>query len=104
MYGDLNGDGNWFNDLAPGTTRNGRRGKKEGRFDARLAREFGLPNGLRLGASVDVFNVLNATHYRDVDTTLYSAAGGVLVTNPLFGTRSNAREPRVIQLGVSLAF
>ena len=101
---DLDGDGNRFNDIAPGTTRNGFRTKREGRFDARFAREFALRGRIRLTASLDVFNLTNATHYRAVDGTLYTALGTTLFRNPQFGERTDAREPRFLQLGVTLGF
>jgi outer membrane receptor protein involved in Fe transport len=101
---DLDGDGNAFNDIAPGTTRNGFRTKREGRLDARLARDFDLPGHLQLTASLDVFNLTNATHYRATDNTLYTAVGTTLFRNPQFGERTDVREPRVLQLGVTLGF
>jgi outer membrane receptor protein involved in Fe transport len=101
---DLDGDGNRYNDVAPGTERNAFRRPKEGRLDVRAAREIALPRGLRLLATVDVFNLLNATHYREVEATLYTVAGDTLVPNPQFGKRFDAKPPRVMQLGVALRF
>lgn len=105
VSGDINGDGNRFNDLAPGTTRNQFRRPKEGRLDARLAREFDAAR-LRLTASADIFNVFNAEHARDVDDILFQpvAAGEALVRNPQFGRRWNPSDARTLQLGLSIAF
>ena len=100
---DLDGDGNAFNDIAPGTTRNGFRAAKEGRLDARLAREFRL-GGVLITPSVDLFNAFNAFHGREVDDVLYGLADGVLVPNPAFGERYTPRDNRTLQLGVSIGF
>jgi hypothetical protein len=100
---DLNADKNQFNDIAPGTTRNQFRRSKEGTLNARLARHF-LISGVRLTASLDVFNALNAVHNRDVDDVLYSTAGASLFPNPQFGQTYTATEPRVLQLGLSVGF
>ena len=104
MTSDISGDRNRYNDIAPGTTRNQFRRGKEGRLDLRLAREITLPHRIGLTAVIDVFNVLNAAHYRDVDNMLYTADSTTLFRNPQFGERSNAADLRVVQLGVTISF
>jgi hypothetical protein len=101
--GDLNGDRNVFNDIAPGTTRNGFRREKEGRLNARLAREFAFPN-LTVTPSLDLFNVFNAAHYRHIDDTLYAGSGATLIENPRFGRRFSPEPGRIAQLGLAIAF
>jgi hypothetical protein len=103
VAGDANGDGNRFNDIAPGTTRNEFRRAKRGRLDARLAREIGL-GGITLTPSVDLFNVFNATHNQDVDDTLYGASGGLLFVNPRYGRTLNPADGRTAQLGLTVTF
>jgi hypothetical protein len=100
---DLNGDHNQFNDIAPGTTRNQFRRSKEGMLNARLARHF-LLGGVRLTASLDVFNAFNAVHNRDIDDVLYTTTGSALFPNPQFGQTYTAREPRALQLGFAVGF
>ena len=100
---DLNADHNQFNDIAPGTTRNQFRRAKEGMLSARLARQF-LLSGVRLSASLDVFNAFNAVHSRDIDDVLYTTAGSALFPNPQFGQTYTATEPRALQLGLSVGF
>lgn len=101
---DLDGDGNRFNDLAPGTNRHQFRQMRQGRIDARLARDVSLRGGVRLTASLDVFNALNAAHYRDIDETMYAPAGTTLLRNPDFGERSYGGDPRTVQLGIAVTF
>jgi hypothetical protein len=100
---DLNGDRNIFNDIAPGTSRNAFRRGKEGRLNARAAREFAL-GGVRVTPSVDLFNVFNAAHGRQIDDTLYERSGTTLIANPRFGRRFSPEPGRTAQLGLSMSF
>jgi hypothetical protein len=104
IAGDPDGNRNPFDDLAPGTGRHELRRGREGRVDVRFARDVALPLGTRLTASVEVFNVLNVAHYRDVDAVQYRAEGSRLFSNPRFGERSGAEQPRTLQLGMAFGF
>ena len=100
---DLNGDGNRFNDIAPGTSRNQFRRSKEGRLDARLARDI-VVKRVTFTPSVDLFNVFNAAHNRSVDDTLYSVSGTLLFRNPQFQRTFDPNDGRVAQLGLTVTF
>jgi len=100
---ELNGDGNRFNDIAPGTSRSQFRREKEGRFDARLARDI-VVKRITFTASIDLFNVFNAAHNRNIDDTLYTVSGNVLFRNPQFQRTFDPTDARAAQLGLTIAF
>jgi hypothetical protein len=100
---DLNGDGNRFNDIAPGTTRNQFRRTKEGRLDARLARDIAIKR-VTITPSVDLFNVFNAAHDRSIDDLLYTVSGTVLFRNPQFQRTFDPTDARAAQLGLTVTF
>ena len=100
---DLNGDGNRYNDIAPGTSRNQFRRAKEGRLDARLARDIVIKR-VTFTPSVDLFNVFNAAHNRSVDDTLYSVSGSLLFRNPQFQRTFDPSDARAAQLGLTITF
>ena len=100
---DLNGDGNRFNDIAPGTTRSQFRRGKEGRLDARLARDIAIKR-VTITPSVDLFNVFNAAHNRSVDDLLYTVSGSVLFRNPQFQRTFDPTDARAAQLGLTVTF
>lgn len=100
---DLNGDGNRFNDIAPGTTRSQFRRGKEGRLDARLARDIAIKR-ITITPSVDLFNVFNAAHDRSVDDLLYTVSGSVLFRNPQFQRTFDPTDARAAQLGLTVTF
>jgi hypothetical protein len=100
---DANGDGNHFNDIAPGTSRNQFRRKKEGRLDARLARDIVIKR-VTVTPSVDLFNVFNAAHDRHIDDRLYTVSGSVLFRNPRFERTFDPTDARSAQLGLTVSF
>jgi hypothetical protein len=100
---DLNGDGNRFNDIAPGTTRSQFRRSKEGRLDARLARDIAIKR-VTITPSVDLFNVFNAAHDRRVDDLLYTVSGSTLFRNPRFQQTFDPADARSAQLGLTVTF
>ena len=100
---DLNGDGNRFNDIAPGTTRSQFRRSKEGRLDARLARDIVIKR-VTITPSVDLFNVFNAVHDRRVDDLLYTVSGSTLFRNPQFRRTFDPSDGRAAQLGLTVTF
>ena len=103
MASDLNGDGNRFNDVAPGTIRNQFRRAKEGRLDVRVARDIVIKR-VTFTPSIDLFNALNAAHNRSVDDILYSASGTLLFRNPQFQRTFDPADARVAQLGLTVTF
>jgi outer membrane receptor protein involved in Fe transport len=100
---DLNGDGNRFNDVAPGTTRSQFRRNKEGRLDARLARDIAIKR-VTITPSIDLFNVFNAAHDRSVDDLLYTVSGNALFRNPRFQQTFDPTDARAAQLGLTVTF
>ena len=102
--GDLNGDGNAFNDLAPDTTRNQYRLPYRGSADPRVARRFRLGGSRQLAVIWEAFNLTNRPNYTATDNTLYSLNGSSLVGNPFFGRRTAQADGRVMQLAARLTF
>jgi outer membrane receptor protein involved in Fe transport len=100
---DLNGDGNRFNDIAPGTTRSQFRRSKEGRLDARLARDIAIKR-VTITPSVDLFNVFNAAHDRSIDDLLYTVSGSTLFRNLRFQQTFDPTDARAAQLGLTVTF
>ena len=104
VNGDVNGDRNAFNDLAPATTRNQYRLPAQASFDPRVARRIGLGGSRQLSVIWEAFNVTNRPNYTAVDNMLYSLAGSSLVRNPQFGRKANQSEGRIMQLAARLTF
>jgi hypothetical protein len=96
--GDINGDSNRFNDLAPGTTRNQFRAGTQVAMNARLARTVKLTDAVRMAVIWEVFNLFNQPSYIAVNDTLYSVAGTTLQRNPLFGQWLEQSEPRTMRI------
>jgi hypothetical protein len=104
VNGDINGDFNAFNDLAPGTTWNQYRLPYQGSFDPRLARRFRLGRSRQLHVIWEAFNLTNRPNYTASDNTLYALSGSSLVRNPLFGRRTGQLDGRVMQLAARITF
>lgn len=120
---DLNNDGNSFNDLAPGTTRNQFRAKNIYTFDARISRSIRLGETMRLRLIAEGFNIFNRANIgplpsglgqQYVNTGRYagftgaSAAGPLTLTLPsassAFGLPRTFLPSREMQLAIKLDF
>jgi len=104
VNGDINGDFNAFNDLAPATTWNQYRLPYQGTFDPRVARRFKLSGSRQLHVIWEAFNLTNRPNYTAVDNTLYTVNGSTLVRNPLFARRTGQADGRVMQFAARLTF
>jgi outer membrane receptor protein involved in Fe transport len=104
VNGDINGDHNAFNDLAPDTTWNRNRLPVQASFDPRVSRRLGLGRTRQLALIWEAFNVMNRPNYTAVDNTLYSLGGASLVRNPLFGRKTGQGDGRVMQLAAKVLF
>ena len=104
VNGDLNGDGNPFNDLAPGTTWNQYRLPWQASIDPRVSRSFPLGGARRLSVIWEAFNVVNRPNYTSVDPFMTSLSGGTLVPNPLFQRRTGQAAGRVMQLAARVSW
>ena len=102
--GDINGDFNAFNDVAPGTRWNQYRLPYQGSFDPRIARRFSLGRTRQLHLIWEAFNLTNRPNYTAVDNTLYTVSGSSLAANPLFGRRTAQSGPRTMQIAARLTF
>lgn len=102
--GDINGDRNAFNDLAPDATWNQYRLPYQSSLDPRVARRFGLGGSRQLHVIWEAFNVTNRPNYTAVDNTLYALRGSTLVRNPLFGRRTGQADGRIMQFAARLTF
>ena len=102
--GDINGDHNAFNDLAPLTTRNRYRLPLQGSLDPRISRQFSIGPARELSLVWEAFNVTNRSNYTAVDDMLYVMSGSGLQRNPLFGRKTGQANGRVMQLAVKATF
>ena len=104
VNGDINGDGNAFNDLAPGTTWNQYRLPYRASFDPRVARRFQIARSGQLLVIWEAFNISNRPNYTAADNTLSWTSAGSLFPNPLFGRRTAQANGRVMQLAAKIIF
>ena len=105
VNGDINGDHNAFNDLAPDTTRNQYRLPWQISLDPRVARRFELGRSRQLSVIWEAFNLTNRPNYTAADNTLYSLdASSSLMRNPLFRRKTGQGDGRVMQLAAKFAF
>lgn len=104
VAGDINDDGNAFNDVAPGTTWNQYRLPYQSSLDPRIARRFALGGSRQLHLIWEAFNLMNRPNYTAVDSMLYAANGSALVRNPLFGRRTAQGDGRIMQVAARLTF
>jgi hypothetical protein len=104
VNGDINGDGNAFNDLAPDTTRNQYRLPYQGSFDPRVARRFRVGGSRQLHVIWEAFNLMNRPNMTAADNTRLWLNGSTLTPNPLFGRATAQADGRVMQLAARLTF
>jgi hypothetical protein len=104
VNGDINGDRNAFNDLAPGTTWNQYRLPFHASLDPRIARRFELGRSQQLLVIWEAFNISNRPNYTSADNTLYSTSSGLLTPNPLFGRPTAQANGRVMQVAARFVF
>jgi hypothetical protein len=102
--GDINGDFNASNDVAPGTTRNQYRLPYQNSFDPRLTRRIGLGGTRELSLIWEAFNLTNRPNYTAAEDTLYFWNGSSLVRNPGFGRRIAQLDGRMMQLAARITF
>jgi hypothetical protein len=104
VNGDLNGDGNPFNDLAPGTSWNQYRLPWQAEIDPRVSRQFSLGGTRRLALIWEAFNVANRPNYTSVDDIMSSLSGNTLVPNPQFRRKTGETAGRMMQLAAKFTF
>jgi hypothetical protein len=104
VNGDVNGDRNMFNDLAPDTTWNQFRLPYQASLDPRITRRFQLGRSQQLLVIWEAFNISNRPNYTAADNTLFSLSSGFLVRNPLFGRPTAQASGRVMQVAARLVF
>jgi len=104
VNGDINGDRNAFNDLAPNTTWNQYRLPYQSSLDPRIARRFEIGESRHLLVIWEAYNLWNRPNYTAVDNTLYWVNAGALSQNPLFGRRTAQANGRIMQLAARLTF
>jgi hypothetical protein len=75
-------------------------------IDLRLSKRFSIGNTARLEASLDLFNILNANHVLDQNTTVGSStsSSSVAALSTSWGVPTLIMTPRIIRLGVKLSF
>jgi carboxypeptidase family protein/TonB-dependent receptor-like protein len=102
---DANGDGNPTSDRPGLLGRNTLQGPGYATVDLRLAREIALSGRLKGELAIDVYNLLNRTNVRDLNTN-YGGIDLNLPPDPLlgFGTARDVFNPRQLQLGLKLRF
>lgn len=106
VVGDLNGDGNPFNDLAPGTRRNQFRLPAIFTVDSRIARDIPVGGRLRAQLIWEAFNLLNRDNISAIlpGAFMLRPPGAILDPNPQFGLPLATTGERIMQLAVRLAF
>jgi outer membrane receptor protein involved in Fe transport len=119
VNGDLNKDGNRFNDIVPGS-RNTHRLPTAKNIDLRLSRRIGLGKQAKLELIAEAFNLFNTTNISNQQRTLYNlvaiASVNTLVpqqnlSNPRlnFGADSSTQinfgdTQRIVQLAAKITF
>ena len=63
--------------------------------DLMIGKRLFIPNGMSAVFRAEFFNLFNHTNFTSVDNRL---------TSPGFGTITAAADPRIVQLGLKLAF
>jgi hypothetical protein len=101
---DLNGDGNFFNDVAPTTSRNQYRLPWRISLNPRASRDFHFGNDRKVSLIWEAFNLTNRPNYVAVDDVLYTMTATGLQRNPLFGRRTAQDDGRVMQLAAKVTF
>ncbi len=104
---DANRDGNPLSDRPGNLGRNTLQGPGYASLDLRVGRAFQLKERLRAELSGDMFNLLNRTNIKDLNTlygnTIFTGPAGA---NPIlgFGTPRDAFNPFQFQFGAKLTF
>ena len=104
VSGDLNGDIDPFNDLAPGTAWNQYRKPYQASFDPRVARRFRVGPTARFSLIWEAFNLTNRPNYTAVDNRLLLLTVPGPTQNPKFGEPTRQLNGRVMQLAARLTF
>ncbi len=104
--GDLNGDGNPSNDLAPGFRRNSVRLPSQLSIDPRIARDIPLYYGAKLTLIAEAYNVTNRHNITAVNRGLYGYNNTTKVLTPsaTFGIPTATAGQRIVQLAGKLTF
>jgi hypothetical protein len=102
--GDINADGNAFNDLAPGTTRNQYRMPWQASIDPRVSRQFHVGGARMLSLIWQAFNATGRPNYTAVDNTFYAVSGAGLAPNPLFGRTAAQTDQLTMQIAATFSF
>jgi outer membrane receptor protein involved in Fe transport len=104
---DANRDGNPLSDRPGNLGRNSLQGPGYASLDLRVGRAFHLKERLRAELSGDMFNLLNRTNIKDLNTlygsTIFTGPAGA---NPIlgFGTPRDVFNPFQFQFGAKLTF
>lgn len=98
---DLNRDGNFRNDRAPGFERNSFRLPDQFSIDPRITKDFQLAGDLHMQLIAEAFNVLNEDNVNFVRNTYYSNTFQPLNN---FGEPTGSSGPRIVQLAAKLRF
>ena len=104
VNGDLNGDGNILNNLAPGTRRNAYRLPAVIQVDMRVARDIALGGRMQAQLIAEAFNLFNRDNINGVLATRYALAGTTLVPTANFGEPSSTAGERIVQLAARITF
>jgi hypothetical protein len=102
---DANRDGNPLSDRPGNLGRNSMQGPGFASLDMRVARPIRIRERLRAEVSADLFNVINRSNIKDLNT-LYGGTDLTLPPNPILGfnTPRDAFNPFQFQLGIKLSF
>lgn len=109
---DLNNDGNFSSDRAPGADRNTLRLPAFATADLRISKDFPIRSErVRAKFIAEAFNVTNRTNVTgrnatQFNLTLPSAANPnfVAAPNAVFGAQTSAGDPRIFQLALKFVF
>jgi outer membrane receptor protein involved in Fe transport len=104
VNGDLNGDGNIRNDLAPGTRRNAYRLPAVIQIDMRVARDIPLAGRVQAQLIAEAFNLFNRDNINSVVAMRYGLAGTTLTPIANFGQPNGTAGERIVQLAARITF
>jgi hypothetical protein len=104
INGDVNGDGNTRNDLAPGIRRNALRLPSLAIVDLRLARDVNFGPRVRSQLICEVFNVFNRDNIIAVTPAAYVLSGTSLTPVANFRRPMLSAGERIMQLAVRISF
>jgi hypothetical protein len=101
VNGDINGDRNAFNDLAPNTTWNQYRLPYQSSLDPRIARRFEIGESRHLLVIWEAYNLWTRPNYTAVDNTLYWVNAGALVSRMNFAVDLSKNAIRGVRVPLS---